>query len=155
MDFYYSRKKLFALFIVSLIVLAVAACVARFLNMSSGVTTVIVFCPILFVLVSYFLWMFPRRLAHIDNNSIQIDRAVPLMWKDVAKARKIVSNHLCKRNIIVFDLKPGKVYPLTLMQSFCQSTKFTAFSIPLYAMKKKDRDTICKEIAKHCKMEED
>ena len=135
MDFYYSRKKLFGLFVLSLIVLFVAAFVARVLGMSSGVTTVIVFCPILFVLVSYFLWMFPRRLAHIDENSIQIDHSVPLMWKDVVAARKIVNKHMCGKSIVVFDLKPKVVYPLTFMQSFCQSTKFTAFSIPLYAMK--------------------
>lgn len=155
MDFYYSRKKLFGLFLFSLFVLGVALYSAYILNMQLGVTVVIVFCPILFVMASFFVWLCPRRLAHIDKRAIQIDHAVPLLWKDVIAAKKTLSNNCCGREIIVFELKPGVIYPLTWMQDFCKSTKFTAFSIPLYAMTKKDQQKICDEIAKNCKLEND
>lgn len=155
MAFYYSRKKLFGLFVISLLILLVALYSVCFFELRAGVSFIILCFPTLFVLASLFVWVRPQRVAKIDKRAIQIDRAVPLLWKDVKSARKNTSNRLCGRDIIVFDLKPRVIYPLTWMQEFCKSTRFTAFSIPLYAMTEKDQKAICKEIAKYCKIVED
>lgn len=155
MDFYYSRKKLFELFIISLLVLAAALYSVCFFELRVGVSFVILCFPALFALASLFVLVCPQRVAKIDKRAIQIDRAVPLLWRDVKSAKKTLSNRLCGRDIIVFDLKPRVIYPLTWMQEFCKSTRFTAFSIPLYAMSEKDQKAICKEIAKYCKLNED
>ena len=155
MNFYYSRKKLFELFVLSLLVFGVALYSVYFFSMRVGVATVILCFPILFVWASLYVFLCPPRVAKIDKRAIQIDRAVPLLWSDVKSAHKTTSNPVCGRDIIVFELKPRVIYPLTWMQEFCKSTRFTAFSIPLYAMSEKDQKAICKEIAKHCKIKED
>ena len=155
MDFYYSRKKLLGLFVFSVLVLFGAVYSTYFFKMSIGLAIVILSFPTMFVSATSYVLFWPQRLAHLDKRAIQIDQSVPLLWSDVVAARKTVSSCLCGRKIIVFDLKPRVFYPLTTMQDLCKKTRFTAFSIPLYAMTAKDQQKICKEIAKHCKLVDD
>ena len=54
--------------------------------------------------------------------------------------------------IIVFKLKENVTYPLSFMQKLCTNSPYGAFSIPLYAMTKEDKERIEQEIEKYVKI---
>ena len=154
MDFYYSRKELRKIFIISLIIFAISLAITLTACNSVTMSLILMLFPTLFVVATIFILLFPQRLARIDERGIQIDHAVPLLWIDVVQARKIKAKVFCGgREAIVFDLKPRVVYPLTFMQNLCKNSEFTSFSIPLYAMEEKDKKAICEEIMKYCKLD--
>lgn len=153
MDFYYGKQQLRKLFIFSATIFCFALVGALIIGIQTFSGALLLCFPFLFVATSLFVYIFPPRLARIDSRSIQIDRAVPLLWCDVVRARLTYSSCLKLRQIIVFELKPRVVYPLTFMQKICKYSRFTPFSIPLYAMESGEQKAICDEISKYCKLE--
>ena len=153
MDFYYGKQQLRKLFIFSATIFCFALVGALIIGIQTFSGALLLCFTFLFVAASLFVYIFPPRLARIDSRSIQIDRAVPLLWCDVVRARLTYSSCFKLRRIIVFELKPRVVYPLTFMQKICKYSRFTPFSIPLYAMESGEQKAICDEISKYCKFE--
>ena len=149
-EFYYNLKKLRYWAIFSLILLVGALFLpAENLAQLALATTAKIFA-LISALAAFYVYMVPQKLAQIDESGIIIDHNAKLKWEDVDKLESIHIKGICGgRDILRFKLKKGKKYPLTMMQKLSKNCQYGAFSIPLYAMTKKDAAQIEKEIKKH------
>lgn len=151
-EFYYNRKKLrnWAIFSILLLVVALwfpASSLAEIVWL-----TIVKIIVLISAMAAFYVFMNPQRLAKIDDEGIEIDHNAKLKWKDVEAVERIggcCGCFCCGRNFLRFKLKKGVKYPLTFMQKMSATSKYGAFSIPLYAMTKEDGQRIEKEIAKH------
>lgn len=145
--FYYDRRKLRLLFLANLAGLALVivfghALFAPFLP--AGLFAVLLcFCSLLAAAYVYF---FPQKLAIVTDEDIRLDRCHPLKWKNIAAAEETAIGPFRRRIII---LKPTADFGcrLTFMQHVCRHLRFTAFSVPLYAMTDRDGQKIKEIIA--------
>lgn len=146
--FYYSRKKLglYVLFNVVLLTLAVLFTLTVFPEYSAVYIFAIGTCVLSF-LGALFVFAVPLPLAIITEKDIKIDHNAPLEWEKIRSVRKVYLGHGLFRKSIL-RINPGKLtdYRMNFMQKICASSEFGAFSIPLYAMNKKDSQEIEKVI---------
>ena len=148
-EFYYNRRKLRNWLLISILML-----IAVF-GVSPAVCGNVIFGHIVRVMVFCFFWsmlyvyLWPQKLAQIDDEGIIIDKNAKLKWSDIEKKERIQSKGFCGRSFIRFKLKKKAKYRLRLMQKISATSKYGAFSIPLYAMTKQDAKAIEKEIDKH------
>lgn len=157
--FYYDRRQIMALVLFNALLAFVMwgivnclpiCCLAR--NWFELVMLFIIMFVVLASLASsVFVMIFPQKLAVVNNKMIKIDHNEALKWKDVEFAEERLSSCLSRRPIIALHLKKGVEYPLTFMQKLCQHNVFTAFSIPLYAMREKDAERIRQLVMKNVK----
>lgn len=148
-EFYYNRKMLLRWAVFSLILLlAVVNLSAPSFLMLVWVTTVKI-VTLCFCLSMFYVYMNPKRLAKIDDEGIIIDSNEKLKWADIDKAERFKKKCFCGRDFIRFKLKKNAKYHLRFMQKLSATSKYGAFSVPLYAMTKADAALIEKEIYKH------
>src|SRR5574344_884431 len=101
-----------------------------------------------------YVYIHPLPLATITEDYIQIDRCAPLRWVDVICVKKDNGKyHLCAKDVLTFAVENLDKYPLNFMQKICKNSRFTAFSIPLYAMDNDSAQEIEKQIAKYAKVD--
>lgn len=148
-EFYYDRKKLRNWAIVSIILLLIALWFPAVKLYELIWVTAVKIVVLISALAAFYVFMNPQKLAQIDKEGIVIDHNAKLKWDDVEKVERIKSRCSCGSDFLRFKLKKGVTYPLTLMQKMSESSKFGAFSIPLYAMTKEDALKIEEEIKKH------
>lgn len=158
--FYYSQK---ALVLLTLVYAAVAFLVYIIANtllrcgcLEKDSFLFVLLCITMILTVSalgaaVLVMIFPPRVATVNSKTIKIDHNAPLFWKDVKLAEEKYSSSLSRRTIIVLHLRDDADYPLTFMQKLCRYNVFTPFSLPLYAIDKKDADRLRKLVQKHCK----
>lgn len=148
--FYYDRRKLKQLLIFNLIVLAVLVVFGKnifYPLIPAGLLVILL--SFLSTLASAHVCFFPQKLAIVTDEEIKIDRNTPLKWKNIAEANEIFAGPGRRRRIIVLRPVEGFKYRLTFMQRICRYLKFTAFSIPLYAMTGDDAEKIRTIVAAH------
>lgn len=142
--FYYSRKKLGLYLIFNIILLALA--ILFTLTIFPEYPAVYFFAigsSLLSVISALVVFLIPLPLAVITPQSIKIDRGEPLPWSAVRSVRKVqLGKGLFHKSIL--RLNPGRLsgYHMTLMQRISAASDFGPFSIPLYAMNKKDAQDI-------------
>ena len=159
--FHYEYKQLliWAMFNVALTCSLFFIC--KFIAQNNIITTASQFYLLVCVMIltllslagSLFVVISPLNLAIVTDETIKIDHNQPLRWEDIEIAREFRVNNIFKRSVIALHLKQGVEYKLTFMQKICKNHKFTAFSIPLYAMNSSEAEKIRKHIIKHCKYE--
>jgi len=152
-EFYYDHNKLrtWALFSLCLLLIALgftAPTLPEILFMTAVKIVTLISC-----LVAFYVYLEPQKLAQIDAEGIIIDHNAKLKWKDIESVERFGKCYccFCGRKFLRFKLKKGTQYPLTWMQKISSTSKYGAFSIPLYAMTDKDAEAIEKEIDKHLK----
>ncbi len=148
-EFYYDRKKLCIWAVLSLVVLWFALHFFATTFIENVFVILVKVIGILAAISAWYVYLKPQRLAKISSEGIIIDKNELLKWKDVDFAEKIKSGHF-GRSFIRFKLKKNADYNLRPMQKFSRASRYGAFSVPLYAMKKDDALEIEKEIEKHC-----
>ncbi len=138
--FYYSRKKLvfYLLFNLGLLSLALFFTWVIFPQYEIIYSFALITC-LLSVLAIIVAMIIRHPLAVITSSSIKIDFCAPLKWKDIKIAHKEIFGH---KELIIFDVKNLSKYKLNLMQKLIKNSKFSAFSIPLYAMDFRDAEAI-------------
>ena len=159
--FHYDYRQLLILAMFNIVLTCTLFVLSKFIAQNNIITTAIQFYMLVFVMVltllslagSLFVVISPLNLAIVTDETIKIDHNQPLRWEDIEIAKEFVVNCFFKRPVIVLQLKQGVEYKLTFMQKICKNHKFTAFSIPLYAMSNKEAEKIRKHIIKHCKYE--
>ena len=152
--FFYSRTKLLYLFVLNMALFTTTAILTYLIFPEYlPVTAIVAFICMLSAGISGFLLLFPRKLAIISDFGIKIDDCAVLDWQDISHAKEIITNPISKRKIIIFILKDGVSYPLNKMQHLCKKSKYSAFSIPLYAMEKEDYEKIKELISSYVKLE--
>lgn len=150
--FYYDRKKLGWLLLFNLVGLVLLVVFGTYLFhplMAFGFLVLLLW--FIATLASAHVYFFPQKLAVINDREIKIDRNVPLKWDDISTAEEIAVGCFGRRKIIVFKTVKNFKCPLTIMQHICRTSRYTPFSIPLYAMTKTDADDIRSLIAAHTK----
>ncbi len=151
--FYYSRRKLGIYLLLNMILLALAGLFtwAVFPDYSIIYGYAIITCAIS-LLASLIVFIFPMKLATIDDDKIKIDHNEPLLWSQVKSVEKdgLVC---CGINRSIIRINPQKLshYHKSLMQKITDSSRFGMFSIPLYAMDEKSAAEITRLIDKHVK----
>lgn len=148
-EFYYNRKMLLRWSVFSLILLAVAFYLPVPCFELSFYVLFVKLLALCFCLGLFYVYMCPQRLAKIDDEGIIIDHNEKLKWADIEKVERFHKKGLCGRDFIRFKLKKNAKYSLRLAQKLSATSPYGAFSIPLYAMTKKDAAAIEKEIEKH------
>ena len=148
-EFYYNRKMLLKWAVFSLILLIVALCLPASCLEALFLMSIVKLLALCFCLGLFYVYMNPQKLAQIDDEGIIIDHNAKLKWKDIEKVERFNKKGFCGRDFIRFKLKKNAKYPLRPMQKLSATTKYGAFSVPLYAMTKKDAAAIEKEIEKH------
>lgn len=151
--FYYSRRKLalYLLFNVTLLLLAVFFTLTIFPEYPEIYYPALLFCAAA-VLGCLFVLLVRRPLAVISDESIKIDRARPVLWKDIAAGHlTAVGKGKFQKTIITLTLKENCSYELNLVQKLSAFSDFGAYSIPLYAMDRSEAEKITKELKKHLK----
>ena len=151
--FYYNIKKLRRWAICSLIILLLALGFTATTLPEICLITGIKIVALISCLAAFYVYLKPQKLAQIDDEGIIIDHNAKLKWKDIESVEHFGKCHccFCGRKFLRFKLKKGVQYPLTWMQRISSTSKYGAFSIPLYAMTKEDGQAIEKEIEKHLK----
>ncbi len=112
---------------------------------------IVAILAIMALLGSLYVTIFPQRLALLTDTGITIDHNEELKWDEIKEATEFVATYLYKQNAIALHTKEGVSHNLRFMQKMCKNNVFTPFSIPLYAMCKKDADKIRKLIKQKCK----
>ena len=145
--FYYDIEKLkqFLVFNIFLVFISLKLIYCQHLgiiNLKIGVTVVIIL-SILATLGTLLVYIYPQRLALVTDKGLIIDHNELLKWEDISVAKEVVSYYLLyPQYAIALIVKEGVTHKLTFMQKMCKNNIFTPFSIPLYAMKKEDREKI-------------
>lgn len=137
--FYYDRKKLVWLLGFYLVLLISAVGVTAAGGVGSWPVLVL---PVLAVAGAAYVYFFPKKLAVLSEEGIEIDHNALLKWEDIQAAEERFVSTVSKRKIIILRLREGVKYPLTFMQYICRNSEFTEFSIPLYAMTFQDQEAI-------------
>ncbi|MBR1373360.1 hypothetical protein IJ556_02790 [bacterium] len=104
----------------------------------------------------FYVVIMPPKLAVVNKEGIKIDHNQLLKWQDIALAEEKYTSYISRRPFMALHLKDGALakYRLTLMQKLCKKNIFTAFSIPMYAMRPQDAAAIRELIKKHVKYED-
>ena len=142
--FYYSRIKLscYLLFNFGLLGLALFFSHVLFPDYVVLSDLVIALCAVSLTSVVIVL-LLHKPLAVITAEAVTIDRCPPLKWKDIKSLhKKTVGKSFMAKEIITFEVKNLHRYKLNFIQRAIKNSEFTAFSIPLYAMDKKDAQAI-------------
>ena len=149
--FYYSRKKLvfYLLFNLGLLSLALFFTWVIFPQYELIYSFALATCA-LSVLAIVIAMIIRHPLAVISSSSIKIDFCAPLKWKDIKRARKAVFG---PKELIIFEVKNLSKYKLNFMQKLIKNSKFSAFSIPLYAMDFRDAEAIEKIIEQYVRID--
>lgn len=149
-SYFYSRRKLSLYLGFNLLLLFLAFSLAGWLfpDFWPYSQTVILLCLISVVsAAATLLWR--RPLAVITSGSITIDFCQPLPWKSVTAARKETVGHLFyKKKILILETGNLENYRYNWIQKAIRNSRFTAFSIPLYAMDTAEARKIYKQILK-------
>ena len=150
-EFYYNHKKLRNWAFVSLCLLLIALGFTATTLTEIWLVTIIKIVALISCLVAFYVYLEPQRLAKIDDEGIIIDHNAKLKWTDIEKVERFgkCCCCCCGRKFLRFKLKKGVKYPLTLAQKISSTSKYGAFSIPLYAMTEEDGKAIETEIEKH------
>lgn len=145
--FYYSRGKLllYLLFNLGLLSLALFFTWIIFPQYEIIYSFALTTC-ILSVLAIVIAMIIRHPLAVISSSSIKIDFCAPLKWKDIKRAHKIIVGH---KKLIILEVKNLSIYRLNFMQKLIKNSKFSAFSIPLYAMDFREAEAIEKVIEQY------
>ena len=149
--FYYSRKKLafYLLFNLGLLSLALFFTWVIFPQYEIIYSFALTTC-VLSVLAIVIAMIIRHPLAVISSSSIKIDFCVPLKWKDIKLARKVIFG---PKELIILDVKDLSKYKLNFMQKLIKNSKFSAFSIPLYAMDFREAEAIEKIIEQYVRID--
>ena len=150
--FYYNMKQLYLLTTLNVVLLLGVICISNFFNDFMWWNAVVTVLCLTALSSSLFVTLFPQKLAIVSSEGIKIDHNELLKWQDIECVEKIKLSRFLGREIIVFKLKDNKSYSLTLMQKISQKSSYGAFSIPLYAMAKNDKEKIEQEIEKYVKI---
>ena len=157
--FFYDKTKLIYLVLFN-IFLTCFILKAFFCLLSIGYTccnTIVIMLAIVAILAimallgSLYVTIFPQRLALLTDTGITIDHNEELKWDEIKEATEFVTTYIYKQNAIALHTKDGVSHNLRFMQKMCKNNVFTPFSIPLYAMRKKDAEKIRKLIKQKCK----
>lgn len=150
--FYYNIKKLRCWAICSLFILLISLGFTATTLPEIWLISSIKIIALISCLAAFYVYLQPQKLAQIDDEGIIIDHNAKLKWKDIEAVEHCGRCCCyCGRKFLRFKLKKGVQYPLTWMQKISSTSKYGAFSIPLYAMTKEDGEAIEKEIEKHLK----
>ena len=150
--FYYDKRQLYFLTIANVFLLVTVVLLSNVITNSLWWCSIVSVICLLSVSASAFVTLLPQKLASISEIGIRIDHNELLKWEDIKTAEKIKPSRFSKRMIIVFKLKENVTYPLSFMQKLCTNSPYGAFSIPLYAMTKEDKERIEQEIEKYVKI---
>ena len=157
--FFYDKTKLIYLVLFNIFLTCVVLKIF-FCLLSIGYTccsAIIIMLAIITILAtmallgSLYVTIFPQRLALLTDTGITIDHNEELKWDEIKEATEFVATYIYKQNAIALHTKDGVSHNLRFMQKMCKNNIFTPFSIPLYAMRKKDADKIRKLIKQKCK----
>ncbi len=89
-------------------------------------------------------------VAVVNSEGIKIDHCRILPWKDIAGAEyRIVNCCFKKLPVIVLLPRSGFSYHYNFLQKMIIDSGFTAFSIPLYDIRREDGDSLKKIITGH------
>ncbi|MBQ9235566.1 MAG: hypothetical protein IJ184_03780 [Alphaproteobacteria bacterium] len=151
--FYYSRRKLGLYLLANIVLLALAGLFTWIIFPEYSIVYgyALITCAIS-LLASLIVFIFPMKLAVLDDEQIKIDHDEPISWsqiKDIEKEGVVC----CGIDRSIIRLVPYKLanYHKSLMQRLTNSSRFGMFSIPLYAMDKKSAAQITKMIEEHVK----
>ncbi|MBR6663846.1 MAG: hypothetical protein IKL33_03355, partial [Alphaproteobacteria bacterium] len=149
--FYYSRKKLgaYLVFNIILLTLAVLFTLTVFPDYPSAYYFALISCAISLT-GALFVFLARLPLAIITPECLKIDRNKPLLWGQITGIKKIkISKFPFSKSILRIETIPLKEYRYSFMQKISAKSEFGAFSIPLYAMSKKDAKQIERIIRQH------
>lgn len=144
--FYYDRRKLRLLLAFNLCMLALLIIFGQavfYPLIPLGLLVILLW--FVATLAAAHVYFFPQKLILVTDDEIKIDRGVPLKWRNVREAEELIG----RQRIIVLKPVEGYRCRLTFMQRICQYSRFTAFSIPLYAMTESDQEKIREIVAAH------
>ncbi|MBE6444587.1 MAG: hypothetical protein E7019_00810 [Alphaproteobacteria bacterium] len=149
--FYYSRKKLGAYLVFNFILLALAVLftLTIFPDYPLAYYFAIISC-VVSLASSLFVYVVKLPLAVITPECLKIDRNKPLLWGQIVSVKKIkISKFPLSKSILRIETIPLNEYNYSFMQKISAKSEFGAFSIPLYAMNKKDAKQIERTIRLH------
>ncbi len=147
--FYYDRRKLRLLLAFNLCMLALLIIFGQavfYPLIPLGLLVILLWFAA--TLAAAHVYFFPQKLILVTDDNIKIDRGAPLKWRNIREAEE-TTNRLGRQRIIVLKPVEGYNCRLTFMQRICQYSRFTAFSIPLYAMTESDQEKIREIVAAH------
>jgi hypothetical protein len=155
--FYYDTCKLWALAVVYGLMAVLffeyidCPCVKIFLNTSAGIIATVITALLWFgaLLGTFYVIRFKPTLAVVNAQGIKIDHNPFLRWQDIDHAEYRLSSSVLKRPFIALITKEGVSFNLTFMQRLCQHNRFTAFSLPLYAMTPQSAIALQEIVQKH------
>lgn len=150
--FYYNKRQLFLLSFFNVVMLFSVVCISNFFDSFLWWNAVVTVLCLASLSASLFVTLFPQKLAIVSAEGIKIDHNELLKWEDIETAQKVKPSKLSRRYIILFETKPGCEYNHSLMQKISKKSSYGAFSIPLYAMTKADREKIEEAISKYIKI---
>ncbi len=142
--FHYSRKKLglYLLLNICMLVLATLFTISIFPDYPQVYYFALGSC-IISLLSALFVFIVPLPLAIVTPHSLKIDRAQPILWQQISSVtKKTVGRGIFSKKILKIHTIPLTKYRYTFMQRIASCSEFGAFSIPLYAMNKKDAKAI-------------
>ncbi len=144
--FYYDRRKLRLLLAFNLCMLALLIIFGQAIFyplIPLGLLVILLW--FVATLATAHVYFFPQKLILVTDEEIKIDRGAPLKWRNIREAEERIG----RQRIIVLKPVEGYSCRLTFMQRICQYSRFTAFSIPLYAMTESDQEKIREIVAAH------
>lgn len=144
--FYYDRRKLRLLLAFNLCMLALLIIFGQAIFyplIPLGLLVILLW--FVATLAAAHVYFFPQKLILVTDEEIKIDRGAPLKWRNIREAEERIG----RQRIIVLKPVEGYSCRLTFMQRICQYSRFTAFSIPLYAMTESDQEKIREIVAAH------
>jgi hypothetical protein len=155
--FYYDTRKLWALAVAYGLMAVLffeyidCPCVKIFLNTSAGIIATVITALLWFgaLLGTFYVIRFKPTLAVVNAQGIKIDHNPFLHWQDIDHAEYRLSSSVLKRPFIALITKEGVTFNLTFMQRLCQHNRFTAFSLPLYAMTPQSAIALQEIVQKH------
>ena len=149
--FYYSRLKLgyYLLFNIGLMVLALLFTWTIFPNYRPVFYFAISACAL--SILSALIVFFARfAVVSITDEALKIDHNQPLKWSQIQKIEKITTGEwYYAKDFLKITPINIKGYKMTFMQKLSEKSPFGAFSVPLYAMNKKDAKKVEKLIKMH------
>ena len=149
--FYYSRSKLLLYLLFNLVLLTLALFFTWVIFPQYGIVySLALGVCVLSVVATIVAMIIHHPLAVISSSSIKIDFCASLKWKDIKSAHKVQFGH---KELIIFEVKNLSKYKLNFMQKIIKNSKFSAFSIPLYAMDFRDAEAIEKIIGQYVRID--
>ena len=149
--FYYSRQKLgcYLLFNIGLMLLALLFTWTIFPNYKPIFYFALIACNIS-ILSSLIAFLARFSVATITDEGLKIDHNQPLKWSQIQKIEKVTTGEwYYAKDFLKITPKNIKDYKMGFMQKLSEKSPFGAFSVPLYAMSKKDAKKVEKLIKMH------